>query len=1137
MADNIHIASVADGAFENALGGLPPWATEDTALSIEGILRKTLNLQTQALSKLVKNSKAGGGSLNTDEVNDEFDKLVKNLKDENAQHGKDKKHWNDQNNQDKKDKKHWDQENSNVSRKLFLDGMIIKAGLAIKGAFEDNKKTFDALVESGISVMSGMDGAADGFTALRQMTAITGVRFTELAASMQKYSSAVNSFGVGKFAKTIGMASSNLTQFGYSSKESAELLGAMLSVQQGVSDVSQKTAAETNVDLQRFGKSVSRLAIASGMAREKIIENAVAIGHSTDANLLAGQIGNQAAEGMTTFLASFKDQNIAKQILKLMSDPIKPLNESFMNLQKVGLGGFAQSFTQFMKTTEGMPEEVKQQAIKSFIDSHKGELDREKQRLALLKQAGVAEAGAALDLVVGLQQQANAIKKLTPEEIARLEASNKASKDLSNAFEKFKSLLQRAFGPTAAMLNLFMMALTAIIAPIEWVIDGLDWVGKKLSDLSGINMDLAPWIGLAAIGYAMFKSMTVLSAGFDFLKTKLFGGGAKKKAAEWTTSLGADGSGGLVGKGAKGSKGGGLMSGIGDAIGKGIDGIVSTLKKLGDPKVLMGVAALLGISAALYITAKAVTEFGKASWEGLAKAGVALTGLIAILAVVSLGVDVIAVPMVIAAGAIALFAGALWILGAAIESIGAGLTSLSTGFKALSALGAGEIASITLSLMALGAGLALATPLLIAGSVGLIALGAASMLAGPGIALLAWGLKGLADISGAQLAGIGLGIAGLALGLIAATPLLMAAPGLILFGVAAAVAAIPIALLAWGLKSLTEVSAMDLLKVAGSLALFGAALTFAGPLLIAGSVGLIAIGVAALIAAPGLLGLGLAFKLMASGLETLSSVGVSSLIGMAVGLTVLSVALAASLPFLLLAAPGLVLFGLAALVAAPGIALLGYGLKMLSEIDGMSLINFAAGLSALTGDGKLDLMNFGIAAGMAAPGIADLANSLKLLNPELVNSGTTVNGISASLSTLSATLSSFAGLDTLKNIVETINGIDTVKALAIGALAALGVVSLPAAKPTSGPSASASPTASTLNSPSAVSTDPAVGGDQSTGKEQSLPASSGTERGQANDGINTALGYQSSLLEQLLLSTNNLVSVNKDILKYARNSA
>ena len=90
MADNsVFIAGVADGAFENALGGLPPWSTEKTAVTIEGILRKSLGIQTKLLSEAIKCCKgAGSGSVSSDEVkkvNDELGKLLKLYKKEDEE--------------------------------------------------------------------------------------------------------------------------------------------------------------------------------------------------------------------------------------------------------------------------------------------------------------------------------------------------------------------------------------------------------------------------------------------------------------------------------------------------------------------------------------------------------------------------------------------------------------------------------------------------------------------------------------------------------------------------------------------------------------------------------------------------------------------------------------------------------------------------------------------------------------------------------------------------------------------------------------------------------------------------------------------------------------------------------------------
>ncbi len=886
MADNIFITGAADGAFETALGDLPPWATEDTALSIESILRKSLGIQTKALSELIRGAKSKGGSgQDPKKLNDELDKLIKNFRDENTQARKRKQHNEEDEKEAKRKKKRGSEDQEVFNKKLFIDTMLIKAGFAIKNVFEDNVKTFNALTAAGISVMDGMNDSKDGFDSIRQLTVLTGVRFTELAASIQKYSSSVNSFGMGKFAKTVGMASTNLTQFGFSSKESADLLGAYLSTQQNVTDVSRKTAAETNEDLQKFGKSVFRLSIATGMSRTAIIANAEAISKSTEANLLAGQIGEKTAASMTTFLASFKDQNVAKQILKLMSDPIKPLNESFMNLQKVGMGGFAQTFTQFTKSLEGMPEETKQQALKSFIEAHRGELEQNKQRLALLKQAGVAEAGAALDLVVGLTQQADAIKRMTPEEIKRHEASNEASKNLANSWEKLQSLFQRTFAPTAGMLNMLSSALNGVIWALEGVSKGFEWVDDQLNSLAATlgfadaNMDLTPWIGLAAIGYALYKSMTLFGVGLKTIaaamKTTLFGG--KKSLTE-----AAGGAGGRAGARAAGGIGGGIAGlgkGIGKGVGSALSGLAAGLKKLGDPKVLLGVVALAGIAGALFITGKAIQEFTKTSWEDLAKAGVALIGLtlgiMALGAIMSSGVGTIAI--LAGAAALVIMAGALWILGKGIQAIGTGFEMLKKGMDAIGSINTGQVLNITKGLLALGLGLSLAAPGLIIG---------------------------------------------------------------------------------------------------------------------------------------------------------------------------------------------------------------------------------AAGLTAI-----------GLAAAIAVPAFGSLGSNISLL---------------------SRSLGSFKGLDTLKSIVETINKVDTVKALTLGAISAFTGVSLPAPSPTTGRGPNASPKASTINSPSAVSTNPDKTGDQAVVKETTKPPGSGIEQASSKDSINTALGYQSSILEQLLLSTNNLVSVNKDILKYSR---
>ncbi len=1470
MADNsVFITGIAEGALTEELEKLPPWATEKTAESIEAILKKSFGVQSKTFAQLLKTATAGGTGLTPDDIKKARTELEKLIKDLAAEDPKRKKRDREVDEEQKKQKKRWKSERDNFDSQLFLNSALIKSGLAIKQAFEDNVKTYDQLNKAGLNVVSGLDSAGNGFKALQQITALTGVRYTELAASMEKYSSAVNSFGVGKFAKTVGIASSGLAQFGYSSKEAADLLGEYLSVQQGIADVSHKTSEETTQDLTKFANNLNKLSLATGMSRAAIMNNLQALAKSTDASVLQGQMGTEAADSTLEFISSIKDQNFGKTLLKMMTDQIKPLNQTFSSFQKIGQGGFAQKLAAFTQSIKGMDPESARQAMKTFEEQNHAQIEYGKQQANFYSQIPelAGDAQKVLETYTGLQQTARETVKLSEEDLAKLKVTNKARADLASAWEKLLSLLQKAFGPTPTILNALTTALKLIIAPLEFIIwgfnklsDGLSAVLKVFGVTEGI--DLTAWLGVAVIGLALYKSLnlfgTALTSITAAMKAKAFGAAGKKGTTHVTESL-ADRAGGKAGKG--GDLIGKIGKGIGDigkGLGKGVKGflvgLADGLKALGTPKVLLGVLALTGIAAALWITGKAVSEFTKVSWEDLAKAGVALVGLT--LAVAGLGAimgtGVGAAAILAGAAALVVMGASLWLLGAGIQSIGSGFEMLGKGLESLKNVDGMQILGITAALVGLGVGLTIATPFLLAGSIGLLALGAASLVAGPGIALLGWGLKTLSDISGVQLAGIALGIAGLAASLILATPLmLLAAPGLITFGIAAAVAAVPIALLAWGLKSLMEVSAGSLLSVAGALAVFGVALTLAGPFLIAGSVGLIAIGAAALIATPGLLGVSLAFKLMSESISNLASIGFLGLIGVGVGIASLAVSLAIAVPFMLIASAGLLALGVAALIAAPGIMGLGVGLKLIGEgmqafagvgmldmlgvaagltalgiastfaspllligsigllafgvaalvagpgikllaeglallepltganlpklaegldaltaigkirliafglaalaagpgiksladgltplndidgfnlftvamginglshvsaigllalgmvgkkvgldiqslayglyslglIDGKNLIKVAVGIDVLSNvnalgllalgmvgkkvgldiqslayglfslgltDGKnlitvavgigaladinaLGLLAFGIAAAIAAPGIKQLAdaftelenssgeklmeiapgidalssisamglfafgaaaliaspgikqladafavleessgeklievasgidalssiNALGLLAfgmasgiagagveilakaladlaPSLEVSSNAFISLSAGLDTLSGSLNEFTGLETLKSIVETINSIEIVKALAFGALSKMGVVSLPTPTSTTGVTTPNTPKASELNSPSQVSTAEESKGEQATPKDSTQASGTGIEKTTADTGINTALGYQSSLLEQLLLSTNNLVSVNKDILKYAR---
>ena len=143
-----------------------------------------------------------------------------------------------------------------------------------------------------------------------------------------------------------------------------------------------------------------------------------------------------------------------------------------------------------------------------------------------------------------------------------------------------------------------------------------------------------------------------------------------------------------------------VPKGGGDAIsGKG--SITQSLGKINMNAVLKGAAALVIVSAAVFVFGKAVQEFMKVSWSAVGMAVVsmlALVGSIALLgAIMSSGVGAVAI--IAGAAAMLIVAGAMFVLGKAIQEIakGAGVDFATLGAQLL----AFGLAVVPLGLMAI----------------------------------------------------------------------------------------------------------------------------------------------------------------------------------------------------------------------------------------------------------------------------------------------------------------------------------------------------------------------------------------------------------------------------------------------------
>lgn len=114
-----------------------------------------------------------------------------------------------------------------------------------------------------------------------------------------------------------------------------------------------------------------------------------------------------------------------------------------------------------------------------------------------------------------------------------------------------------------------------------------------------------------------------------------------------------------------------LGEGIGNFIKSIISGLGEGLSKF-QPKALIGVAAFAALAGSIWILGKAMQQFSSIKWEDMAKAGVAVIGLTAVMSLLG------SVTPLILTGSIALAAasGAVWLFGKALNSMGKGLSVL-----------------------------------------------------------------------------------------------------------------------------------------------------------------------------------------------------------------------------------------------------------------------------------------------------------------------------------------------------------------------------------------------------------------------------------------------------------------------------
>lgn len=593
MADDVNIVGI---------GGLPDWATEDTLRKIQAILQKALGLQKISV-------KAGAGGLNSTtlkEINRLLQEHNKRLKESNAL---------------------TEQDNVYKRKGLALYQMLgtrqAAYGTALlavtqtfnimKNTMKLNVKTFDELFRAGVMVVDSSSGQNDAFKTLGNIALLTGLRMESFSQVMQNFAGA-NAVGAVKFAKTIPIISREMTALGFDIKSTAEAVGSYLDTIVSTRDIQEMSSQEIAEGALEFSRNITRLSMATGVSRQKLLQQTTAISSSTDAYAVAAEYGEKAAVKMSQFAASFSDPEIGSEFVKMMSAKLPVLNSTFQNFAKAGLGGLGMQLTNFSKSLVGLDPDEAAIRTRQFFKGL-GDLRPVIHQQKLLAEAGVEGAAENLKTLQGIAKQQSLDKKVSEEDFQNQLKAQAASAKLSNQWERITAAVQKLFSPSVNIISMLASGLELLADAVTWAVDKLGKFDNMVASITGsIGVEwkdaTATVVALGAAFVAFRGALVAHTAFMQLINAKNRASAATGIAGKAADAAGS--AGGITGKAGGGLSGliGGLGRGLGEllkSVGQGggkmiqslMSGLAAGLAAFANPKILVGSAILSGSIAVL----------------------------------------------------------------------------------------------------------------------------------------------------------------------------------------------------------------------------------------------------------------------------------------------------------------------------------------------------------------------------------------------------------------------------------------------------------------------------------------------------------------------------------------------------------
>ena len=520
--------------------------------------------------------------------------------------------------------------------------LVAGLGLAAKQMFELFKGAQQLKTELGVS-----DEAAVGLqmqiSEVSMSMKAAGVESADVAEAQMAL---INNFG-GVAASSTDLLM-NMAQLKADFGVSGNAAGALMVTMKAIGASSEQAAME-------MAKNVASLAQAEGVA--------------------PGQVMQDIANNTEAFAGFAKDggMNVAKAAIEA-----KKLGINFDTAVKIAdnLLDFESSIQQQMEAEILLGRQLnldkaRQLALSGDIEGLQREVlknvgtEAEFNQMNVLQRRALAQSiGISVTELSKMVANQSNLNKQTDTQKGMIDFMAKIMKEvrgLSKDLIKIWMVLKPIFMVALAPIGLAVWGLVKMLGVLAEIVT---WVDDKLGGGLSVVLGTLTSIYLLSKLWAKEGLMASMKQYAMSLKRLLV---AKKTA--------------IVNKVSSGTGGGG-------SDGTGGQGGLGFMKKIKPTTLLAGAAAMLIVSAALFVTAKALQEFTQVEWSSLAKAGVALLGLVIVLAAIGaiMMSGVGAVAILAGAAAMLVIAASLLVLGYAIQAIGTGFGMLAEGISSFTPL-------------------------------------------------------------------------------------------------------------------------------------------------------------------------------------------------------------------------------------------------------------------------------------------------------------------------------------------------------------------------------------------------------------------------------------------------------------------